>query len=408
MASKPVKNHAARGRRRIGEPPPYLLHQATGRGYSTLHGRRHYFGPYQDQSSREAYERFRLQWLAQNGPTLVEAKPGEPLADILPRYLREVEPAISPKEFSDVKRTLTGLVDRFGDLWPDAFRSMQFKSLRQEWIGAGNHKGTIAKKTDRVRRWFRWMVENELCSIETQGVLLAIGPAPNLPENDDVEPVPIHDYVRTIRRVTPQVRAIARVQLLGGPRPGETCRMRGCEITQKGMVRIGHRSFRLPEGVWLFRPTKVDGLPDKKKGTNKTTIYLFGPKAQAVLRPWMRSNPSEYLFQPREAQAAARKVRKKTPSQEARDWTRRKGNPRYRDHYAVFSYRQAITRAAARAGVPHWFPHQLRHTFTTRMDTLTDDLLTVSTLLSHERPDTTLIYLQRKLREAAKTAARLG
>jgi integrase len=85
-----------------------------------------------------------------------------------------------------------------------------------------------------------------------------------------------------------------------------------------------------------------------------------------LLRPFLTLDVSGYLFSPRRsvaqwrAEQRARRNSRPTPSQAAR---RPKANPR-RTHGELYddgSYRKAIRKACQKAGIPIWFPHQLRH-----------------------------------------------
>src|SRR5262249_14845103 len=65
----------------------------------------------------------------------------------------------------------------------------------------------------------------------------------------------------------------------------------------------------------------------------------IGPRAQEVLRPWLRTAPDEHLFQPREAEAerrAAQRAARKTKVQLSQS-DRRKPAPRKRprDRYGA-------------------------------------------------------------------------
>lgn len=76
-----------------------------------------------------------------------------------------------------------------------------------------------------------------------------------------------------------------------------------------------------------------------------------------------------YLFSPRDAEAerhAEQRRNRKTPLRSSQR-ARRPRKRILRDHYTKNTYARAIRRACERAGVPHWHPHQLRHTFATRV-----------------------------------------
>lgn len=132
--------------------------------------------------------------------------------------------------------------------------------------------------------------------------------------------------------VSPQVWAMIQQQTLTGMRPGEVVIMRTADIDTTG-------------AVWIYTP----GRHKTEHHERSRTIYL-GPRAQDLLRPWLRTGLSEFLFSPREAMAThfadrrAARVTPLTPSQRAR---RPKGRPAMSpgDRYTTDSYRQAITDA---------------------------------------------------------------
>lgn len=396
------------GRRKKGTPPPYLEDRSTGQAYATVGGRKTYFGAFGSKESRYRYERFLKAWERSHGQPVTAVASLGTIAEAVPLYLAEIREHLSPGEHTDIRRNLMSLADRFGSLEPDDFRPQQFKDLRASWMSLGWHRTTIVKASGRIKRFFRWLVSEERCQPETLGTLLAVLPLPKgkVAENPPVEPVPLRDYLRTIRRCGRTVRAMARLQFYAGPRPGEVCRMRGSEIHKEGSIRLGRRNLKIPRGVWLFVPSRA-----KKDKSGRATVYLLGPRAQAVLRPFLRDDPDAYLFDPRESRReweAEKRAARKTPVQPSQA-DRSKAKPLVQPGraYTVASYDRAITRAARRAGVPHWTPHQVRHAFASRIERETD-LMTASTMLSHEAPGTTLIYLERKIASAAGVALKMG
>ena len=111
------------------------------------------------------------------------------------------------------------------------------------------------------------------------------------------------------------------------------------------------RSIDLETGgpVWKYRPGSDQG----KHGSHKNSwrghdrIVLIGPRGQEVLRPWLRLNVTEYLFQPCEAVAARneeRRQRRKTPMTPSQARRCRKSQPRRRPgtRYTPLSYAAAV------------------------------------------------------------------
>lgn len=83
-----------------------------------------------------------------------------------------------------------------------------------------------------------------------------------------------------------------------------------------------------------------------------------------------------------------------------------------RDRFDVASDRRAITygiEKAERAGlaVPHWHPHQLRHTFATETHRMYG-VEAAQVALGHARADVTQVYAERNLELAMKLAREVG
>ena len=362
-----------KGRRKRGQPPAYLEHKASGLAYATVNGRPKYFGKYGTAESRKRFARFLKDWERDHGREIVAlAKTKGGMQAHVAAYLDELRGDISDIEHYAIDLNLKTLVEHFNHLDPDEFRAAELKELRKVWIDAGHVRKTINKQVGRVKRFFEWMVSEERCEFETWAILNAVRPigAGKMPDNPEVEPVPIEDLEATLPFLDETSRTIILVIQLGGPRPSEACRMKGHELFRDGFVKIGRRHFKIPDGLWVFMPTK--------KKQNRPVAHVFGPKLQEALKPFLRDDPDEPMF------------------------TNKKGEP-FTRHFLI----RRTTRAAKKAKVPHWFPHQVRHLFVTRTDEASD-LVTASEGAGHAGIDTTLIYLQRKIQSVAEVARKIG
>ena len=122
-----------------------------------------------------------------------------------------------------------------------------------------------------------------------------------------------------------------------------------------------------------------------------------------------------FIFSPAEAEAERLKElreKRKTavqPSQMARAERAKRGKrlrpPGQRYHRE--SYRKAIDRACRRAGVPAWHPHQLRHSFGTRIRKA-HGIETARILLGHQSPAMTLVYAEADRQRAIDAMAVAG
>ena len=122
-------------------------------------------------------------------------------------------------------------------------------------------------------------------------------------------------------------------------------------------------------------------------------------------------DPLAPLFSPAAARAewarAARSKRKSKvpPSQ----MNRRKATPARVPGavYKVTAYGYAVRKAADKAGVTHWHPNQLRHTFATEVRRAHGPEA-AQVLLGHSRADVTQVYAERDEQLATEIAAKIG
>ncbi len=139
-------------------------------------------------------------------------------------------------------------------------------------------------------------------------------------------------------------------------------------------------------------------------------MYL-GPRAQAVLKPWLKTELEAFLFSPKEAMAernrqlrAARKT-KVQPSQQ----NRAKARPQHPPSpcYDVQAYGKAIRRACERADVPAWHAHQLRHNAATWLRK-EFGLDVARVIMGHRSHDVTAIYAEVDADRAVEVVGKIG
>ena len=76
-----------------------------------------------------------------------------------------------------------------------------------------------------------------------------------------------------------------QVQRLTGMRPDDVVSMRPCDIDQSG-------------DVWIY-----ERRDHKNRWRGHRRLIPIGPKAQAVLKPFMDRDPEAFLFSPKESEA---------------------------------------------------------------------------------------------------------
>jgi integrase len=158
---------------------------------------------------------------------------------------------------------------------------------------------------------------------------------------------------------------------------------------------------------WVYRPAR-----HKSQHHDRERLIFLGPRAQALLRPFLTLDVSGYLFSPRRsvaqwrAEQRARRNSPLTPSQAAR---LPKANPR-RTHGELYhhgSYRKAIRVACKRAGIPIWHPHMLRHSAAGEIRRRFG-LEAAQAVLGHSELGTTQIYAAADLATARRIMLETG
>jgi integrase len=141
-------------------------------------------------------------------------------------------------------------------------------------VDADLSRGLINRRIGKVVRVFKWGVGEELVPVAVYQALRAVpGLQKGRCEAREAPPVLPVDAARveaTLPFLLPPVAAMVRLQHLTGMRPGEACAMRAEDIHRTG-------------AVWLYRPGH-----HKTKHRGKARVVAIGPRAQEVLRPFLR------------------------------------------------------------------------------------------------------------------------
>jgi integrase len=289
---------------------------------------------------------------------------------------------------------------------------------------------------------FKWAVENELVPASVFQALAAVRGLQKgrtaARETGPVKPVP-EAFVDAVLPLVPgPVRAMIELQLLTGMRPGEVVILRAIDLDMTGKV-------------WLYRPGS-----DQEHGTHKTAwrghhrVVAIGPRAQGIVKGFLKTDLHAYLFSPQEALAeilAAKRQKRKTKVQPSQQ-NRRKKHPKRKpgERYTVAAYRTAISRACDQAFPPpehlrpqrkpngkretryefrnrltpeekaelkewrkahRWHPHRLRHTKATEIRREAG-LDAARAVLGHRSPVITAVYAELDTARAVEVMERLG
>jgi integrase len=446
---------------RIHRVPSYRHHKQSGQAVVTLTDRSGcrrdiLLGKYGSASSRQEYARAIAEWETA-GHRLLHSRPaGVTLSinelvsafwDYAEQHYRLPDGKPS-NEQADFRLSLRPLRHLYDHLEAHEFGPLALKAVRQLMVMGYHHprygpqpalaRPVINQRMGRIRRMFKWAVENELIPPSVLQGLLAVrglqrGRTPAR-EPEAVRPVAEAMVQATLPYLLAPTRALVELQLLTGMRPGEAVVMRACDLD-------------MASKVWLYRPGSDHG----PTGMHKTAhhghqrVIAIGPNGQRVLRPFLKLDTRAYLFSPREAleQCWAKKRSERRSKVQPSQVCRKKRRPQKRpgDRYTVASYGRAVASACAKAFPPpeslakrknetisewhirltseqkaelmawrrahRWHPHQLRHTAATKIRReLGLDVARV--VLGHRTPAITELYAQLDVGRAVEAMEQLG
>ncbi|MFO0836893.1 MAG: site-specific integrase [Phycisphaerae bacterium] len=350
-------------RRARGKPPP-AYRQRPGRTQALVTltdsatGFRRDFslGEFGSVESREAYHRIVAEWEA-NGRRLPRSRAVEPAAvragsmsivELIAEYLRHAETVHHHKHLSCYKTALAVLRRHFGRLPTSSFGPTKLRAVREAMIREGGarrwYRKYVNMQVQRVRQLFKWAAAQELVPIQVYGALGTLEPLRRgrsaAPDNRRVEPVR-DELLNAVRPLLNRpVRALVELQLLTGARPGELLGLRPCDLEMNDH-----------DQVWLYRPEQ-----HKNAFREQERVIVFGPRAQEILRPFLRDRAlTACMFSPQEADAARREAMHKArvtregqgngPGTNRREFPKRAPG----DCYTTASYYRSILYACDKA-----------------------------------------------------------
>jgi len=405
--------------------PAYRLHKPSGLAVVRLNGQDIYLGKHGTSDSRARYEQAIAQWLASNrqASTGVGARPFAQSRLTINEfflaywefaksyYVKNGNPTGEQSNLRDAARMLTG---QFGDIWVGDFGPAALKAVRQKMIERNLCRKVINGRINRIRRMFKWGVENQLVDPLVLQALQAVAPLKRgrceARETEPVKPVPQDCVDAVLQHVPSQVTAMIRLQLLTGMRPGEVVIMRGCDIDTTGKL-------------WVYRPSC-----HKTEHHGKERAVYFGPAARDIVAAHLKPDLKAFLFSPKNAMAerhAACPTHRRIPSRTPMT------SRRLKDHYTTTSYARAITYGCDTAFPPpkqlldvqvvpkqesalkrwhkdhRWHPNQLRHNAATFLRKQYG-LDAARVILGHSSPAVTEIYAELDHAKAMQIMAEVG
>ncbi len=402
--------------------PSYRRHP-NGQAFVSIRGERIYLGKHGTPESRERYaaEIRKLDLPAPAYKPVQAPGPEYTVVELAAAYLDFAEGYYvkngKPTEtLGEVRRSLVLLGDHYGDCRVADFGPLKLGHLQELLVARGLARSTVNDRIAIITRAFRWGAAQELVPPAVHHGLKAVeGLRKGRTKAKDSEPIlPVDEEVVdvTLPFLSPVVADMVRFQRLTGCRPGEACDVRPGDVDRSGEI-------------WVYRPGS-----HKAEHHGRERIVCIGPKAQAILRPYLLRAADACCFSPRESEekrlAALHEERKtplscgNRPGLNRRRWPKRRAGRKYTSH----TYRRAIERAveklnahlvdqAAAAGdpapepVPKWAPNQLRHSAGTEVRAKFG-LEAAQVILGHAKANVTEVYAERDLKLAMEVARRIG
>lgn len=413
--------------------PKYSKHRASGQAVVTLDTIDFYLGPYGTKASRLEYDRLIAEWLA-NGRRMPakDTAGGVAVMEVLAAYKRfadgyYVKNGQPTGEVAAIVSAMRVVKQLYGKLPADEFGPLKLQAVQQAMIRLGWSRKSINKQIGRVVRMFSWAESKEMIPRgQTAGLREVSGLHKGRTEARETGPVlPVSDEIvqQTLAHLPVVVADMVRIQRLTGARPEEVCMMRPCDIDTSGKA-------------WSYTPES-----HKTEHHGKRRVVFIGPRAQAILRPYLLRPCEAYCFSPadseRKRRAAQHEARVVPLNRGNRPGTNCKGSSGVGRHYTTDSYRRAIQRACEVAfGMPEelrsapkgetseakvvrltkagewrekncWAPNRLRHSAATEIRKQFG-IEGAQVTLGHSTANVTEIYAERDLQKAAAIMEAVG
>ncbi|MBI5863720.1 MAG: recombinase XerD [Planctomycetes bacterium] len=323
--------------------PKLRLHKASGNAAVMLDGRYLYLGKFGTREAQERYDRTIAEWLANRRRTTgaerarldydkaaarqrqaatqaAEIETASTVDEILAAYWeyaqgRYTREGVALRELGHLKCVMKTLRRLYGRTDASQFGPKALKLVREQFVGAGQSRIYVNQNVARIARIWKWAAAEEMVSAAAWHALQAVpGLQRGEAASDGRKIAPVADAVvdATLPYCSPEVRALVELQRLCGARSGELVIMRTGDLEMSG-------------DVWTYRPAR-----HKTEHRGHERVIYFGPKAQAILRPWLREALGEYVFSParaRERRYGELRAARKSPVQPSQA-SRKRAAPR--------------------------------------------------------------------------------
>lgn len=240
------------------------------------------------------------------------------------------------QEWDSIQYAIEPLNQLYGRTQVRDFGPLALKAIQQQMVTVGLSRGVINSRIAKLKRIFRWAVSEQLAP---PSLVVGLGTVAGLQrgrtsarETDPVTPVADEVVEKTLPHLPDVVADMVRFQRLVGCRPGEVCILRPRDVDRS-------------DEIWRYVPAS-----HKMQHRDRQRVIFVGPKAKAVLAPYLLRDADAFCFSPedtdrkRKAKLRARRKTSVQPSQVDRSKPSPKRKPGLR--YNKSSYGCAILRRA--------------------------------------------------------------
>jgi integrase len=372
-------------------------------------------GPWKTRASLAEYDRVINEWLA-NGRQITSdpETSSRSVLEVVAAYRKfaktyYVKNGQPTGQLPKIESALKVLHKLYGETPAAEFGPKRLKAVRQKLVDDKLSRVYINDHIGRIKRMFKWAVEEELVP---PGIYQALAAVAGLrrgrskaADRAPIEPVADEVFQATLPYLPPIVADMARLQRLTGMRPTEVCIVRPADVDTSGPV-------------WLYSPSI-----HKTEHHGRSRIVYLGPKAQAILRPYLLRPAETFCFSPKESEDRRRELAHQARTTPLccgnRPGTNRRAKPKHQvgRRYNKDSFNRAIARAIDKANgerakekldpLPKWSSNRLRHSAATDIRR-EFGLEAAQILLGHAKADVTQVYAERDMKKAADVALKIG
>lgn len=355
--------------------PSYRLHKASGQAVVVLNGNTLYLGKFGSDESKTKYRRVIAAYM-ENGRAPTEA--ALTVAQAVERFTAAVvDKSHDRADDSHYRCAFAPLLQLFASEPVTSIGPLRFREVRAVYPTLGWSVTHCNAQADRLKRFLRWLVCEEQFPAER---LQSIKALPRISASrvakESFLPVSWDLVDATCSDLCYAVRGLVYFLWWTGARPSEACQVAAESINRDGRLKLADGTVERLSGVWIFSPKA-----HKTRARGHERYVLIGPKAQAMLAPYLQGSGS--AFRPADVRAGAS------------------------TQYTPTSLGRAIARATNRLGVEHWCPYSLRHAAATRFRAA-GGLEVARTLLGHAPVTVTERYARPDWHRAAQVISEIG